>query len=58
MKDNTLEHLFDFVPQLRTVKLTENKFLKQRNQNNEDLAFVSMLEPGSKIPSIFNSIST
>jgi len=30
MKDNTLEHLFDFAPNYGTVKLAENKFLKTK----------------------------
>jgi len=31
MKENTLEHLFGFVPQLWNGKLTEINFFKQRN---------------------------
>ena len=31
MKDNTLEHLFDFAPKDEIIRLTENNLLKQRN---------------------------
>jgi hypothetical protein len=31
MKENTLEHLFGFVPQLWNGRLIEINFLKQRN---------------------------
>jgi len=30
MKDNTLEHLFDFAPRSGMVKLNENKFLETK----------------------------
>jgi hypothetical protein len=30
MKDNTLEHFFDFAPHYEIFKLTENKFLTKK----------------------------
>jgi hypothetical protein len=32
MKDNTLEHLFDFAPHYGIVKRTENKFRKEKSK--------------------------
>jgi hypothetical protein len=32
MKDNTLEHLFEFAPHYGMVKRTENKFRKKKSK--------------------------
>ena len=45
MKDNTLEHLFEFAPHYGMVKRTENKFRKKEIQNNYELTFTPDLEP-------------
>ena len=34
MKDNTLEHLFEFAPHYGIVKRTEKKFRKKEIQSN------------------------
>ena len=40
MKDNTLEHLFEFAPHYGMVKRTQNKFRKKEIQNNYELTLL------------------
>ena len=44
MKDNTLEHLFEFKPHYGIVKRTENKFRKKEIQSNQELTFAPELQ--------------
>jgi len=55
MKNNTLEHLFDFAPLIESSSLLKINFLKQRNTKNDELTFVTDLATSANMISVFNT---